>query len=197
MNPRILNILSELYDDCRIERRLETIAYREREGINLHAVAPHCGPLAVCPITLLSNRRFDLPDHGADAVEGCIIEALGADGESVIDLCAWPISDPSDVCSLCGVAPMVGLSNTLNSSTYFLGHPLVVHRNPLDWLRADCHGAAVVVPQLAARVLLEIADIGGRVGAEDFDHARELRRHLDAMTRRVEIVAPKPNRIVA
>jgi len=195
MNARISGALAEVYDLYR--DRMPTVDYFTAHDIDINAIAGFCGSPTVLSITLLPNMLFDLPDHGADSVEGVVIEARGEDGETVIDLVAWPVADPSDVRTLLGQSPMVGLSAALDNSTYVLGRPLIMHRTPLAWLQADCEGAAVVVPQLAARVFLEIADIGGRLGAEDFDHARELRRHLDAMTKRVEIVAPKPIRRAA
>ena len=69
-----------------------TADYREAHGIDINAVAGFCGSPTILPITLLPNQRFDLPDHGAEAVEGVVIEAIDAVTETVIDLCAWPVS---------------------------------------------------------------------------------------------------------
>ncbi len=195
MNARISGALAELYDLNR--PRLKTVDYLAKHGIGINAVAGFCGSPTVLSIMLLPNQRFDLPDHGADAVDGMVIEARGEDGETVADLVAWPVANPTDVRTLCGAAPMVGLWAALNPGTYTFGYPLVMHRSPLAWLQANCEGAAVVIPKFATRTFLEIRDMGGRIGAEDFDHAHELRRLLDAMTKRVEIVAPKPIRRVA
>ncbi len=195
MNAHLALTLAEIYD---LEKpRLPTVDYLVGNGIDVGAVVGFVGSPTVLPISLLPNRRFDLPDHGADAVDGVIIEARSEDGDSVIDLVAWPIANPTDVHTLCGAAPMLGLWQAFNAATYVFDCPLIVHRTPLDWLKADCNGAAIVIPKLAVRTFLEISDIGGRIGAEDFNHAHELRRHLDAMTKHVEIVAPKPNRIAA
>ena len=192
MKLRILDALTELYD---LERaRLATVDYLAVHGIDINKVAGFCGSPTITPITLLPSRFFDLPNPHDETVEGCVIEARGEDRKSVIDLVAWPVANPSDVRTLLGQSPMVGLSVALDTSTYLLSHPLVMHRTPLDWLKASCEGAAVVLPELAARVFL---DLPGRIGAEDLDHAHELRRHLDAMTKRVEIVAPNPIRRVA
>ena len=196
IDPRVGDALAVIYD---LDRpRLASVDYMTAYGIDINRVARHCGCPTVLPIMLLPNRRFDMPDgHGAESTEGCVIEARAEDGETVIDLVAWPISNPRNVRSLIGAVSILGLSQAFNASTYVFGYPLVVHRTPLAWLQADCHGAAVVIPDFAARTFLEIADFGGRIGAEDFDHARELRRHLDAMTKCVEIVAPKSIRRVA
>ena len=196
MNSRILHALGHLYDDE--QRHWQTTAdYRFEHGINISQVAGHCGCPTVTPITLLPHRRFDLPNPNDETVEGCVIEARAADGETVIDLVAWPIADPADVRTLCGAAPMVGLWSALNPGTYTFNYPLVVYRSPLAWLNADCEGAAVAVPKLAVQTLLEITDIGGRIGAQDAAHAGELRGLLQALVDQVEIVAPKPIRRAA
>jgi len=186
MNARISGALAEVYD---LDRdRMPTVDYLAEYGINIGAVAGFCGSPTVLPITLLPNRRFDLPDHGVEAVEGVVIEALGEDGEIVIDLVAWPVADPMDVRTICGAAPMVGTWQAFNAATYVFGAPLVMHRTPLAWLQADCEGAAVVIPSLAARAFL---DLPGRIGAADLAHQRELKGLLHEMIRAVEIVSPK------
>jgi len=48
-----------------------------------------------------------------------------------------------------------------------------MHRTPFDWARSGCQGAAVAVPRLAGRALI---DIPGEVQAADWAHARELKR---------------------
>ena len=66
-----------------------------------------------------------------------------------------------------------------------------MHRSPLDWLKADCEGAAVVIPELADRTFLDITNMGGRIGGQDLGHAHELEKMLLALVDRVEIVIPK------
>ncbi len=190
MNLRILNALTELYDDWRIER-LATVDYLEKYDIDINAVAGFCGSPTVTPITLLPARRFDLPNPNDETVEGFVIEARGEDGEVVFDLVAWPVADPLDIRTLCGAVSMVGLWAALNPGTYTLNYPLIMHRTPLAWLQADCEGAAVVIPKLAARTFLEITDIGGRLGAQDATHACEQQKMLHALVGQVEIVIPK------
>ena len=99
MNARIDMALTEIYDLNR--QRLATVDYLAAAGIDTNAVADFCGSPTVLPITLLPSHRFDLPDHGAEAVDGMVIEARGEDGETVIDLCAWPISNPARTFARC------------------------------------------------------------------------------------------------
>ena len=192
MNARISGALAELYDLNR--PRLKTVDYLAKHGIDINAVAGFCGSPTVLPITLLPNRHFDFSDHGAGAVDGVVIEARGEDGETVTDLCAWPTADPTDVRTLLGRAPMIGLWAALNPATYVFDTPLIMHRTPLAWLQAECAGAAVVIPRLAARAFL---DLPGRIGAADLAHQRELKSLLTDMIRGVEIVSPKPIRRAA
>ena len=196
MNARIDHALDALYD---LDRpRLESVDYMAAYGIDLNRVAHHCGLPTVLPIMLLAHRKFDFPDgHGAESTEGCVIEARAEDGETVIDLVAWPISNPRDVRSLIGVVSILGLRQAFNASTYVCGYPLVMHRTGLDWLQADCHGAAVVTPKLAALTFLDITNMGGRFGGQDAAHAHELKKMLQALVDQVEIVAPKPIRRAA
>ena len=196
MNARIDHALAALYD---LDRpRLESVDYMAAHGIDINRVARHCGCPTVLPIMLLPNRRFDMPDgHGAESTEGCVIEARAEDGETVIDLVAWPISNPRNVRSLIGAVSILGLRQAFNASTYVFGYPLVVHRTPLDWLKAGCQGAAVVIPDLAVWTFIEIASIGGRIGASDPAHARELKAHLAAMISTVKIVSPQSVRRAA
>ena len=195
MNSRILLALTELYDPDRPRR--QTIDYLAEHDIDINKVVGFCGSPTVLPITLLSIRLFDLPDHGVDAVDGVVIEARGEDGETVIDLIVWPTADPTDVRTLLGRAPVVGLWEAFNVGTYIFDYPLVMRRSPLAWLQAGCSGAAGVIPKLAARTFLEITDMGGRIGASDHTHARELKGILQDMIQCVEIVSPKPVRRAA
>ena len=196
IDPRIDHALAALYD---LDRpRLTSVDYMAAHGIDINRVARHCGCPTVLPIMLLPNRRFDMPDgHGAESTEGCVIEARAEDGETVIDLVAWPISNPRNVRTLLGRVPILGLSQAFNASTYVFGYPLVVARAPLDWLKAGCQGAAVVTPKLAALTFLDITNMGGRFGGQDAAHAHELRKMLQALVDQVEIVAPKPIRRAA
>jgi hypothetical protein len=123
-----------------------------------------------------------------------VIEARGEDGETVIDLVAWPVASPTGVHTLLGQAAMLGLWQAFNAATYVFDVPLVMHRTPLAWLQANCEGAAVVIPKLAVRTFL---DLPGRIGADDLAHQRELKGLLNDMIRAVEIVSPKTVRRAA
>ena len=195
MTARISGALAEVYDLYR--DRMPTVNYLAAHNIDINAVAGFCGSPTVLPITLLRNKRFDLPDHDAGAGAGVVIEVRGEDGETVIDLVAWPITNATDIHTLCGSAPILGLWQAFNAATYVFDYPLAIHRTPLDWLKADCQGAAIIIPDLAAQTFLDIANFGGQIGASDPAHARELKAHLVAFFSTVKIISPNPLRRVA
>ena len=113
-----------------------------------------------------------------------VIEAKGEDGEEVIDLVAWPVADPRDIRTLCGAAPLLGWWNAVSPATYLFSRSLTIHKTPLEWLQADCEGAAIIVPNLAGRLLMDIA---GTFAAGDTGHVAGLRRMVRRPGERVEI----------
>ncbi len=200
MNARLELALAELYGDGG-ERRdwLASAEYQERHDIDGRAVHGFAGLVTVAPICLLAHGRFDLADGDGNAgVPGVVIEAFAEDGETPLDLVAWPIARPDDVRSLCGHAALVGAWQAFNVSTYAMGGVLRLHQAPLRWLQANCQGAAPIGDsRQIAGTLMEISQFGGRVAAEDVAHAGELKRHLRALLDSVEICFPSPARRAA
>lgn len=190
---RRLDTLAELYGD--VHRQWNASAtYCERHGIDNRACHGFCGLVTITPISLLPNRRFDLRDNDAGVDLGVVIEAMDGSGEQAIDLVAWPAENPRDVRTLCGLAPILGLWAALNPATYIFDHPLEIHRTPLDWLRADCTGAAIIIPKIAGRFLI---DLPGPFGGQDAGHVRSLRKMVEAPGKRVEFLMPSPVRRAA
>ncbi len=186
----LLDALDALHDDQR-RQWVASADYQIEHGIAGRAVHGFAGLVSVVDIVLLAGARFDLPNEGDDRTTGVIIKAIDADGVSPLDLVGWPLADPGDVRTLLGRAPILGLEAAFNPATYYLEHPLIVHRTALAWLQANCEGAAVVIPKLAARTFLEITTMGGLIGAQDPAHACELQNMLYALVDQVEIVIPK------
>lgn len=188
MTLDILQYRADFYD--RAMPSPASIAYVRTHGIDTHLVAGFCGCIAVLPIEILPNKRFDFADEsGTDAV---IIEAYGRDGETCADLIAWPIDRPGTVLTACGRASMVGLWNVHNPGSYYLGKPLAIHRTPLDWLKTGCVGAAVVTPRLAAWDLLEAP---GTIAGRDRQHAIQLANITASIFDRSRFVAPAETRM--
>jgi hypothetical protein len=140
--------------------------YLRESGVDQAALIGFIGSLAVMKAVFLENRRFDFADDG---VEVLMMEAFGADGETVIDLVAWPLANAARPACMFGRIGLLGLWEAMGAATYALGGALTIHATPLDWLRAGCRGAAIVDPRIAAR---EFIDLPGKVIARDTKHGR-------------------------
>jgi hypothetical protein len=150
---------------------VECVAYLRSNRIDPSVIVGFAGAHAVAPIFEFDRGRFDFLGGYGDPVSGFICEVFAEDGETSIDLVAWPVDRPGHVLTMFGRAPMLGLWAAFNPATYYLGKPLVMHRTPLDWLRAGCRGAAIVDRGLAGRTFI---DLPGPVLGQDRQHCREL-----------------------
>ncbi|MGF3025565.1 hypothetical protein ACQVP2_22405 [Methylobacterium aquaticum] len=125
------------------------------------------------------RQRFefarDVGGPGPGAMSVYTVPARDAAGD-VVDVVAWhPRSGR--------IASWLGRIGVLGEDSLWrpLGcdEPLLVHRDPVGWLRADWRGVVVVHETRARRQLLD----AGALLAEDVDHGEE----LDAMLRRVRL----------
>ncbi len=157
-----------LYDSSRTTP--EFLHYVRHHGLELGRISGFAGATGILPIVDCGNGRFDWEAPG-ELIPGFVCEALAEDGETIIDLVAWPLERPTTVLTMFGRAPLLGLWEAMNPATYFGGNALQMHRTPLEWLQAGCRGAAVVRPASAARLLF---GIDGAVAGKDRQHAREL-----------------------
>lgn len=182
--------LHEARDEL-IERATHSInefcEYRRAQSIAQETIEAHCGCLTVLPVQFFPQARFDFTDDVDGAHQALVMEVFDFDGETVIDLIAWPVTRPDKVASMFGRAPLVGMFNVSCAATYCFGKALVVHRTPLAWLQAGAMGCAVVVPALAAR---ELIDAPGLITGQDMEHAREIGRLLSSIVDLSKIVAP-------
>lgn len=189
----ILNARAELY--ARAIPTRQSIDYVRAHGIDTDATAGFCGVVTVLPILVFDGGFFDFAEEGMeDAVDGVVIEAFDRDGETTIDLVGWTLDRSDRVLSMYRRCPMLGLWTAMSPYTYALGSPLQMHRTPLEWLQADCQGAAVVVPHLAARLLL---DLPGQMAAKDTPHASQIDRLMRSVFQRDRIVVPRGARQAA
>ncbi len=161
--------------------------YVRRHGLDLSRIERFAGATAVAPIIDCGNRRFEFGDGHRDATPGFIVEARGADGETVIDLAAWPLDRPDHPMSMFGRVGLIGVAAAMNPTTYIFDKPLVIHRSPIDWLRSGCAGAAMVDPRRAA---WELIDCPGRIAGQDAAHARQLLEIANSVINRSRFVAP-------
>jgi hypothetical protein len=163
------------------------VHYWREHRLDPAMVAGFAGLLAVLPMRVFPQERFDFGEDGDPL--GAVVEAFDEDGETVLDLVAWPIAEPERVLSMFGRAPVLGMWAAMDPATFIFDRPLMVHRTPLDWLKSGCHGCAIVVPRLAARLFVELP---GQIAAQDMPHARELRALLQSVVDVSRIVLPVP-----
>jgi hypothetical protein len=173
---------AEFYEQA--DASAEWLDYIHAEHLDLDPIAAQAGVLAVCRVAFLPGRRFDFAEEG---VPSAVIEALDEDGETVLDLVAWPLHEPHTVATALGRAGGLGLCQVQNPASYFGNKPLPVWRTPLAWLKAGCCGAVVLDPRSAPGWL---SDAPGLIAGEDIHHARELARILHPFVDPSRVVAP-------
>ncbi|MDB5507115.1 MAG: hypothetical protein JWR75_1753 [Devosia sp.] len=166
--PSILAAQSEFYDRAITTKAY--LAYVRQHGIDVRRITDFAGATGLMEIVDCGNGRFDWTGLGISTT-GFVCEAIDADGETVIDLVAWPIERPTQVMTMFGRAALLGLWEAVNPATFCLGKSLTMHRTTLEWLVAGCQGAAVVHSGRAAWAFL---DIPGPIAARDRIHAAKL-----------------------
>ena len=167
------------------------IAYVRQHGLDQSAFGD-VGAYGVLPIVDCGAGRFEFGDEDADL--GFVLEALDEDGESIIDLVGWPLDAPARVLSVLGRVGLLGAAQAANPSTFFMGGVLEMHETPLAWLKAGCRGAALVTPNVAARMLV---DVPGPILAADREHARKLLALAETTVDRKKFVVPASSEGIA
>ncbi len=172
------------------EHQREWLSFIRMHGLDLHRIGDFIGATGVLPITEFQGNRFDFarPGEGSPAF---IIEARGEDETRFLDFVAQPLSAPERPLTMFGRVGLLGIWNASNASTYALGGFLVVHKTPLDWLRAGCQGSAIVDPKIAAR---QLYDLPGNVCGQDQRHSRQLLAMADGILDRKKFLTPVDSR---
>jgi len=89
----------------------ETLAYLKRNGIRLTRAMSDCvGTITLAWITDHGNSLFDFDSFGFEAI---VCDVMGEDGETAIDLIAWPVDTPETILSMFAV---VALSERIRRS---------------------------------------------------------------------------------
>lgn len=144
-----------------------------QEALDLRLVETFAGSLTLARCAFSPPpRRFHFDPAGELAV---VVEALEIErGERwLVDFVAWPVDQPSEFATAAGRADLLGADQVGNPASFFAGRPLFVHRTPMSWLRARCHGLVVLDQRRAGA---RLAAARGNLLAEDLAHARELHR---------------------
>jgi hypothetical protein len=174
---------------CRADDQLgrrHLIDYARKHGIDLDRAHDFAGLCAVLPVSDCGGGRFDFLDTDDD-IDAFVCEVFGADGETCVDLVAWPVSNPGRVLTMFGRAVLIGEWMARSAFTYSFDRPLAMHRTPLEWLQAGCEGAAIVEATKAGRVL---GDLPGPIAGRDLNHARELVALIDAAFPKNRVLVP-------
>ena len=100
-----------------------------------------------------------------------------------VDLIAWEPARGA-LATWRGAAFALGQEAIFNPATYFDGGALRVHRNPLEWMRAERGGIVIIKPELAYAYLRNVP----RLSFADPANAQEVKRWLQPPTPTVEIL---------
>jgi len=168
-----------------------TFAYFKKNGIKFTGTMSDCvGTVTLARIADHGNGRFDFDPQGFPAL---VCEVMGKDGETAIDLIAWPIDRPDRVLTMFGRCGLIGLHYATNPASYAWGDPLPIYRTPLDLFRAGYRGAAVAIPRIAATEILELP---GNVAGVDLDHGRSIQDLLKTVISG-RVLVPANRRVAA
>ena len=157
--------------------------YIRGQALDVPTVARFAGMIAVTACVFYDHGRFDFAvPRDREAEAAAVIEAIGVDAATTIDLVAWPLEAPDRFCSLFGDVLLLGIDRVGNAATYFGGTHLQIFKTPLAWLQAGCRGAVIIEPYGASPVLRGAL---GRVAGEDIHHARAIQKLTQLPPQRV------------
>ena len=157
--------------------------YIREQRLDVPTVSRFAGLIAVTACVFYDHGRFDFTyPKEREAEPAAVIEALGVDAATPVDLIAWPLHAPDRFASLFGDALLLGIDRVGNAASYFGGQPLQLYRTPLAWLQAGCRGSVIIDPHGAPLVLRGAL---GRVAGEDIDHARAIQKLTELPPQRV------------
>lgn len=186
----LLSYRTDLFE--RADPHGDWLRYVSANSIDLTTIYPHVGILGVTGAEFFEGHRFDFSENGTPAA---VIEVIGDDAETVVDLCAWLVDQPQQFATALGHADGLGVWQVQNPATYFGGRPLLVHKTPLAWLQANCRGVVILNERSAPRWL---AAAPGPIAGQDVAHARSIARMLAGYFDPESILAPvKARRIAA
>lgn len=175
---------AEFYDRA-LDQMSDNLDLLRSLGLNSQALPTYLGALAVVKVTFDAIEGWDFSDHGEPAI---VAEVFGRDGETPIDLVAWPVDAPDQFETFAGYGEGFGIEQVNVASSYFGGRPLVVHRTPLKWLRAGGLGVVILNQRNAPEWLGEAR---GCLATESIGHGHQLARLLLGYFPPSRILAPR------
>jgi hypothetical protein len=166
-------VLARYYDLAGLGWGSEAKAYVQAHGLDLESIAAHAGVLAIVPCRFVGNGRFELDEEGE---AGVVVEVLGDDAATTIDLCAWPVDRPDKSATTIGAADALGIANVDNPASWACGRrAMPVWKTPLAWLRSGCAGVVILDHRLVSYWLARAL---GPIAVEDVEHGRQIRAML-------------------
>jgi hypothetical protein len=162
MHPASLTLAS-----ARLAQRVlpyldETLAYQKANGISAARFRPTAsdavGLISFADIVDCGNHHLEFGRPGEEAIPGIVLEALGADGETVVDLVAWPVDRPEHVMTMFGSCGFLGTFAVTNPASYYMGFALPLFRTPLEFLQVGCVGAVPIVLSIAAWTMFSMPE---------------------------------------
>jgi len=159
--------------------------YAKEQKLDLRLVNAFAGVFAILPC-VFENGFFAIDfDEGEP---GAVIEALGDDGETTLDLVAWPTRKPDQFATVLNNADALGIGNVTNPASWAFDNQLHVHRTPLSWLKAGCSGCCILDHRYVAYWLGQAL---GPIVAESREHASALSMLLNPRFDERRILFPK------
>jgi hypothetical protein len=177
----------------RAEPDLSLMHWLRDHGVDVRHVLNILGPVAELDI-IVRRGRFGVA-HGETTgrIRAAVVHVATDDnGETPVDLVAWTRERPQRVFQSLGAVEALGVDQIRNPASYFLSKPLVVHRHPLNWLRAGCDGI-VIFDARAVNTRLKCLPQrleGYDLAADSIEHGRELERILSPLPKGLRILVP-------
>src|SRR6056297_256883 len=123
---------AEFYDRA-VDQLSDGLDLLRSLGLHTAAIPTYLGALAVVKVNFDDASGWDFSDHGKPAI---VAEVFDRDGETAIDLAAWPVAEPERFQTFAGIGWGFGIEQVTAPAAAFGGQPLVVHRTPFHWFRA-------------------------------------------------------------
>jgi hypothetical protein len=178
----------------RSEPNLGLMHWFRGEGVDVAHVFNFLGPISELDITAKRHRFKFAHSNATNRIKAVVHVATDDNAETPIDLVAWTRERPERVFQSLGAVEALGVDQIGNPASYFLSKPLLVHRHPLNWLRAGCDGIVIFDARCVCARLecLPPRLEGYDLATGSIEHGRELQRILSPLPNGLRILVPMP-----
>lgn len=163
------------------------------QNVDVGHVLNVLGPIAELDIVVRRGLFGVVHGETTDRIRAAVVHvATNDNGETPVDLVAWTRERPQRVFQSLGAVEALGVDQIGNPASYFLSKPLVVHRHPLNWLRAGCDGIVIFDARAVSARLERLPPRleGYDLAADSIEHGRELQRILSPLPKGLRILVP-------